>query len=242
MKFRIKLVQKLIQINELIFFYPKLRKFYKKNLNKSRIKILDVGSNKGQTIDFFLGINPNAEIFAFEPNKTLFNYLAKKYKNKPNIRINNFGVSNINGVLDFKENILDETSTFETINLESKYLEKKAKILGVKKEKLIKDTYKVDVVCLYDFLKQYNQECFDVLKVDVEGHELQVLKGLFSCNEMNCSIRFIQIEQHNDDMYNNDSKHKEIDEILNKNGYFEISKIKHGFGNFFEVIYEFKVK
>jgi FkbM family methyltransferase len=242
MKFRIKLIQKLIHINELLFFYTRLRKFYKKNLNKSQIKILDVGSNKGQSIDFFLGINKNVKIFAFEPNKTLYHYLIKKYKNHSNIVINNFGVSNISGVLDFRENILDETSTFETLNLESEYLEKKAKILGVKKENLVKDIYKVDVISLNDFLKKFNSEYFDVLKVDVEGHELQVLQGLFSRSEMNSFIRFIQIEQHNDDMYDNYSNQREIVELLSKNGYFEISKIKHGFGNFHEIIYEFKIK
>jgi hypothetical protein len=47
------------------------------------------------------------------------------------IKIHNLGVSNINGELTFHENILDETSTFEELNFASKYLEKKAKILGV---------------------------------------------------------------------------------------------------------------
>ena len=118
MKLRTKIIQSLIHINEAIFFYPKLKKFYKDNLKSTSVSILDVGANKGQSIDFFLGINPNAKITAFEPNKKLFQLLEEKYKINGNIILNNLGVSNTNGELDFNENILDETSTFESLNLD----------------------------------------------------------------------------------------------------------------------------
>lgn len=241
MKLRTKIIQSLIHINEAIFFYPKLKKFYKDNLQNTSVSILDVGANKGQSIDFFLGINPNAKITAFEPNKKLFQFLQEKYHSNANINLNNLGVSDTNGELEFNENILDETSTFESLNLDSKYLEKKAKVLGVTKESIIVDKYKVAVVTLSEFLKSNDNSSFDVLKIDVEGHELQVLEGLFSVgNQFN--IRLIQLESHNDDMYLSNSKHEDIDQLLNKNGYFEIAKIKHGFGDFAEIIYENKNK
>ena len=78
MKLRTKIIQSLIHINEAVFFYPKLKKFYKENLKNASVCILDVGANKGQSIDFFLGINPNAKITAFEPNKKLFQFLQKQ--------------------------------------------------------------------------------------------------------------------------------------------------------------------
>ena len=80
MNMRTKIIQKLIHINEAIFFYPKLKKFYKQSLINTNINILDIGANKGQSIDFFLEIYPNAIINSFEPNKKLFNYLQKKNK------------------------------------------------------------------------------------------------------------------------------------------------------------------
>ncbi len=246
MNIRTQIIQKLVHINEAIFFYPKLKRFYADNLKQEKICILDVGANKGQSIDFFLKVNPNAEFDAFEPNKKLFVYLQNKYKTNTkqiqNIRLHNFGVSNIKGELVFHENILDETSTFEELNLSSKYLEKKAKVLGVTKENIIVDNYKVNVIRLSDFLKENPEQEYEVLKIDVEGHELQCLQGLFSDAQTILPIRFIQLESHNDDMYLSNNQHQDIEAILNKNGFEKIAEIKHGFGDFAEIIFENKRK
>lgn len=242
MSFRTKIIQQLIHINEAIFFYPKLRKFYKENLKTQEVTILDVGANKGQSIDFFLDVNPNAKINAFEPNKKLFGYLEKKYKSKTNITLHNFGVSNIDGELEFHENILDETSTFEELNLDSKYLDKKAKVLGISKENIIVDSYKVSVIRLLDFLNENSNTFFDVLKIDVEGHELQCLEGLFGIENKAVPIKYIQLESHNDDMYINNNQQEKIEELLMRNGFKRVAEIKHGFGDFTEIIYENKVQ
>ncbi len=242
MNIRTQIIQKLVHINEAIFFYPKLKRFYSENLKKENINIIDVGANKGQSIDFFLKINPNTSFDSFEPNKKLFVYLQNKYQTKENIKLHNFGVSNIKGELVFHENILDETSTFEELNFDSKYLEKKAKVLGVSKENIIVDNYKVEVIRLIDFLKEYPNKEFDVLKIDVEGHELQCLQGLFVNENEVIPIRFIQLESHNDDMYLANNQHLDIESILNKNGFEKVAEIKHGFGDFAEIIYENKKK
>jgi len=242
MNIRTQIVSKLVHVNEAIFFYPKLKRFYIENLKKESISILDVGANKGQSIDFFLKVNPNAEFDAFEPNKKLFVYLQNKYKAFDKIRLHNFGVSNIKGELVFHENILDETSTFEELNLDSKYLEKKAKVLGVTKENIIVANYKVNVIRLVDFLKENPNKEYDVLKIDVEGHELQCLQGLFAEDKTVLPIRFIQLESHNDDMYLSNNQYQDIETILNKNGFEKIAEIKHGFGDFAEIIFENKKK
>ena len=56
MNIRIKIIQLLLSIHELLFFYPRLSNFYKKNKFKTNetIVIFDVGANKGPSIDFFL--------------------------------------------------------------------------------------------------------------------------------------------------------------------------------------------
>ena len=49
-------------------------------------------------------------------------------------------------------------------------------------------------------------------------------------------IKYIQIEEHNDDL-SSDKKDK-IKVLLNKNGYKEKQKIKHGFGEIYDLIYK----
>ena len=237
MHFRTRIIQFLIDINERIFFYPRLYGFYSAQLKKKDITVIDVGSNKGQSIDFFCKINRKAVIFGFEPNRKLFLKLVEKYHSNPGIRLYNTGISNQCGQLVFHENILDETSTFQEINYESIYLAKKAKVLGVDKKELIVDSYNVDVTTLKVFLTEHPGIFFDVLKIDVEGHEFQSLQGLFDGNGKELSVRYIQIESHNDDMYLNTSV-KEIKELLNNNGFNEVARIKHGFGDFYEIVYE----
>jgi FkbM family methyltransferase len=97
--------------------------------NKSgELCVLDIGANKGQSIEFFLKTFKNPIIYAFEPNLELFNKLVTKYKYCSNITLINKGVSDINGSLLFKESILDETSTFQELNMKSSYIKKKSRI------------------------------------------------------------------------------------------------------------------
>lgn len=237
MNWQTKLIQKLIQVNEWLIFYPRLRRFYKTKFAKNDVvSMIDVGANKGQSIDFFKGLFPKAEIAAFEPNLKLYKYLGQKYAAVPEISIQNVGISSREGALEFYENVLDETSTFEQLNPESAYLKRKARLLGVSAQKITVASYKVNVISLSDFIEKSGRTTFDILKIDVEGHELQCLQGLFDKN--NFTIRFIQIESHNDDMYltNNSAA---IHGILTANQYSVVARIKHGFGDFEELIYEY---
>ena len=66
--------------------------------------------------------------------------------------------------------------------------------------------------------------------------------GLFAEDKTVLPIRFIQLESHNDDMYLSNNQYQDIETILNKNGFEKIAEIKHGFGDFAEIIFENKKK
>jgi FkbM family methyltransferase len=233
MRFRVSLVSFLINLNENIFFYPKMRKVYLELFKEKEFKtIVDVGVNKGQTINFFKKLNNEIKVIGFEPNKKLFQRLKKiKYKN---CYFHNLGCSNRNGYLSFNENILNESSTFEEVNTSSKWLKKKEKVLGVSNKNMIIDSYKVEVIRLSEFLSEYYfNQIIDLIKVDVEGHEFEVIQGLFPLNNQ---VNYIQLEEHQDDMYVN--KTHEIEKLLSKNGFKKLKIIKHGFGEIYDVIYK----
>ncbi len=236
MTFRTWLIQRLIHANEALMFYPVLRKFYRSEFGNRSLRIIDVGVNKGQTIDFFLAISPGAEIWGFEPNRKLFSFLTRKYRSNARVHLVNAGASSKTGSLTFQENMLDETSTYEALNPDSAYLRCKSRIMGVSPDEIIVDSYETDVTTLADFLSSAGLHEIHVLKIDVEGHEFQVLCGLFGGETKLRGIRYIQLEHHEDDMYLNANAAK-IGALLHENGFQEVKRLKHGFGNFFEIIY-----
>lgn len=232
---RIKLITYLIELNEAILFYPKLKRFYKKVL-PTEPTIFDVGANKGQSADFFLAIRPAAQVTSFEPNPSLFQFLTAKYQGIKNMTLVNKGVSNAKQILTFYINKLDLTSSFEPLNPNSKYLAKKAKVMGVKPSEIISERIEIETISLRDYIEDRNIKHIDLLKIDTEGHELKCLTGLFPLSS--CQIDRIQIENHQDDMYQTLDSFESIQALLLENGYRVEVTIKHGFGDFYEMIFQ----
>ena len=72
MNLRVKLVSFLISINENLIFYKRLKRVYLQLLKKDQLKVvIDVGVNKGQTIQFLKRINNKVKIIGFEANKII---------------------------------------------------------------------------------------------------------------------------------------------------------------------------
>lgn len=231
--YRIKIIRFLIEINEFLFFYPKIRKFYRQLNKEGNFNLIfDVGTNKGQTIRVLKKINSNVRIFGFEPNR--LHYKKLLHSKIKNLFMYNYGCSDVNKKLLFNENILDESSTFEVVDINSKWLAKNAAILGKNKNELIKNTYYVKCIRLSDFILEESIKEIDLIKIDVEGHETNVLRGLFY--KKSSSIKYIQLESHNDDLYAR-KKNNDIDKMMKENGYFLYQKFRHGFGNFSDLIY-----
>ena len=60
----------------------------KKKINDAPV-ILDIGANRGQSIERFSKIFKNPTIHAFEPLSSEFKYLKTTYSNQKNIILNN---------------------------------------------------------------------------------------------------------------------------------------------------------
>jgi len=235
-QFRGNLVSRLIQINENLVFYRKLKKAYLNLLKGEGLKtVVDVGVNKGQSIIFFKKLNKSVKIIGFEPNKKLYENLKKRKYQKCDLY--NLGCSSQNDNLQFYENILNESSTFEKVNSSSQWLKKKEKVLGVSLKNMIVDTYEIPVIRLADFLNSnYKNLKIDLIKIDVEGHEYDVLQGLFP---LKSKVKYIQLEEHGDDLYSNNKE--EIAKLLLNNSFEKVESIKHGFGEIYDVIYKNKI-
>jgi FkbM family methyltransferase len=91
----------------------------------------------------------------------------------------------------------------------------------------------VSVAC--EPLDRWKHRDVDLIKIDVEGHEYEVIQGAIRLLDEK-KITYLQIEQHFDDLYEN--YFANIEEVLNSKGYFEIQRIRHSFGKFYDIIYE----
>lgn len=231
----VRAIQIAIHLNEAIIFYPKLRRYYRR-IGLVSPTILDVGSNKGQSIAFFSQIFRGAQIYGFEPNPVLFEKLKSEWSSDNSIFICHAGVSDHKGMLELQVTVTDETSTFEPLNPDSSYLKMKSRVLGVRPDTMVTHRHMVDVLRLSDFIRERDLSKIHILKIDTEGHEYKCLVGLFE--DASVIPDYIQLEVHEDDMYVNREELKRIPELLSKHGYRQDVVISHGFGDFSEVIYK----
>ncbi len=137
---------------------------------------VDIGSNRGESIQsMHLFAKPQTRIIGFEPNPLIFNKLSKICESRDGVEVHNFGLSNDDGefklFIPFYRNwMFDGLSSVHHKNA-SEWLNEN-RIWNFNPEKLqIKD-----VDCKLKKLDAFNLSPY-FMKMDVQGHEMSVLKG-----------------------------------------------------------------
>tara|TARA_S200000501_G_scaffold363120_1_gene393469 strand:- start:345 stop:1115 length:771 start_codon:yes stop_codon:yes gene_type:complete len=181
-----------------------LTKLIKKN---SITKFIDVGSNCG--FYSFNFASKNMEVFSFEPNSEANLKMNKTIiKNKilqNKIKHYSFGISNINSKMKMKSLIKHgyvQTggSTIFTGNKQSNY-----------KLKVYEADFKIG-----DEVLNFKNERLS-FKIDVEGHELEVLQGISNLLDFNKIVLQVEIFENN---------FNKVNLYLNKKGYNLIDSVK----------------
>lgn len=146
------------------------------------MKILDIGANRGLFTDKCIENFNNLKVVMVEANPQLYEYLKSKYINNNNITILNNLVSSEDETL--KDFYLSNADTISTASIDwinnsrfSKTHEwyQPIKIKSITLDKLI------------EIHKDFN-----LIKIDVEGYELEVIKGL---TKKHCEICFEWAEE-----------------------------------------------
>lgn len=136
---------------------------------------VDIGGNWGQSIEALRRTCSPRRIVCVEPNPHLSGILRSRYKAKPEITILENAISDAPGELDlfvprYRGFVydglasLDKTSASEWLNADS--------VAGFDHAKLSIEQHKVKIITLNSLDLQP-----DVVKIDVQGYELQVVKG-----------------------------------------------------------------
>ena len=188
-----------------------------KYLRNYKIKyFIDVGSHKGEFLSYLLKLKYR-KIYCFEAQKKIFDILYIKYKKNKKIKFFNVGLSNKKSVKTFYVNKVSSSSTFSKYK-KTFFSEFKKFILNsdnfYEKKYLIK-TQKLDVF----FQRENIENVF--LKIDVEGFELNVLKG--AKNLISKKTKLILVEKHFFQLYKKYSPDS-VDQFLKKNNFRLIKK------------------
>lgn len=168
-----------IATNGELIFLKKLTKQWQKE-QKEQLVLFDVGANIGEytlflndTFDAF-----ETQIFAFEPAHKTYNTLAANVKEFSNIKPVRYGLSS-------STNSATLFSSVEGDTLASLY---QRDIIKSNTNTVLQEE-RVDLITLDEFCATNGIDTIDLLKIDVEGNELQVLEGaanMLSKGKINC--------------------------------------------------------
>ena len=131
--------------------------------------IIDGGASIGNTSIQLSNLFPKAKVFSIDPYPPFFNALTRASKLNPNISAHNTALSNYDGISTLNINMSEGTNSLLDIKDEN------SKVFG----NLLAKKDQIEVVCttLDSFTEENSIENVDILKLDLQGHELKALEG-----------------------------------------------------------------
>jgi FkbM family methyltransferase len=151
-------------------------KIIKKILPENPV-IIDVGAYIGSYSLRYSTI-PDSLIYAIEPIKSNFNLLSKNIQENKvdNVRYYNLGMSNKNGKMFFGNPTKKQGWRFTLEDCKDKAFSSVYADKVFKNKKIINGEYSV-VQTIDNFVAKSKIKKVDFIKIDAEGHDLNILKG-----------------------------------------------------------------
>jgi FkbM family methyltransferase len=155
--------------------------------------IFDIGANHGKYIDAALKKSkPTTQIYAFEPSSHNIDILKSKY---PNAKINpNTSETSSLNIFDFAISNKKGNSTLHSDKLGSglaSIIERDLSHFNMNHNNILQE---VKTITIDEIMKEYEINHIDILKMDIEGNELNALHGAtfaFENNLVNvCQFEF----------------------------------------------------
>lgn len=168
--------------------------------------IYDVGANIGTWAKLALAIFPNAEIQCFEPLPDHAKSCSELFHNNPNVKVHTIAL----GATNYTDNINVVSLTDASSLLELSEDCKEKYHLSV--------TGKVEITVkkLDDFITDNSLRTPDVIKLDIQGFELEALKGASETLE---KTKYILAEVSFTEFYKGQAYFSDIVSYLNTQGF-----------------------
>lgn len=146
------------------------KKFHRELLNSQAPVIFDVGAHHGEALRFYKGIFPDATIYCFEPSPTDFAVLERTASDYKNVNVFNFAIGADAGFGDFYLQDISHLNSLLPVNHNSE------DSLGYAKTAR-NEQIRVKIESIDSFCNSLELHKIDLLKIDVQGGEVQVLQG-----------------------------------------------------------------
>lgn len=222
------------------FYQKKIIKFLR-SINKNNFElVIDVGAHKGETINLFLNNFKIKKIISFEPSSITYEQLNIKIKKlkknfkKTEIITENLGLGSETKKMKIKHMKETSSSTINDLNTNSLYFKRKFKLLNFFGVDALYKNLVIQVVKLSQYMKKHEINKIDFLKIDTEGYEFEVLKGL---EESVHKVNIIMLEHHFDNMISKSYKYSDISHFMKSCNFKLVYKSKMPFRKTFEYIF-----
>ena len=191
-----------------------LKLLQKRNLDL----IIDVGSNKGQFTFASKIYFPKVTIFSFEALKSEFKKYINLISSFKDIKAYNYALGNIKTKTRMNIASSPDSSSLLEIN------EIQSKEFGTYKTKFYEE---IEIRRLDEWLDQIKKFNSILMKIDVQGFELEVLKG---SKHVLKHINYLYIEASSVELYKNQPLLENIKDFLFEEGFFLEGSFNQSYG------------
>lgn len=172
--------------------------------------VFDVGANDGETVQEFLRVFPAARVVAFEPFTACCDVLTHKFRDQPNVRVQNVALAAARGMSQL--NLYSGNRMNSLLTLDADPANPMAQSFQPT------GTAAVRLESLDAFCADHGFTSIDVLKIDTQGYDLQVLKGAAKLLAAR-RIRTVLLEANFVPMYSRQATFSELHDFLSSHGY-----------------------
>ena len=179
--------------------------------------IFDVGGNRGQSIERFKKIFKNPIIHSFEPIKSEYDFMNKKFLGDKNVFLNNFALGDKIEEKDFNITAKTANSSFNQINPDGEWIKVRSNQYKTTIEGYVTSRQKVKIYTLDQYCLDKKITGIDLLKIDTQGYEDKVLQG--STDELKKNIKVIKTEIMFDNVYSKYFSFSDIEKYVLPNDF-----------------------
>jgi FkbM family methyltransferase len=180
---------------------------------------LDIGANIGWYTTLIAKTFPNSACHSFEPHPLIYSALSENVKvnNLNNVSINNIGLSDSPGTATLNQ--------FAGLGHGHSSIEKV--------EKKVNNTFDIELTTLDSYIKENDIKNIDLIKIDVEGAELDVLRGSTSMMTKNQPVWVIEMNKETAEKFHHQPQ--DLLRFLEKYNGYEYYRVQSAWGKVYRM-------